>query len=282
MPQEQLKHEPLEELGAPETEKPGHQLDDGIIKEPDYQLEDGEADDYDKTVAEIKNEPVNERTELKEMPVKTLQDFFDSIEERIAASEDQNEKQELMFHLLKIKSASRKGNIEPEQMYIGLGAGDEGLVVYEKPNRKLKIDGEVLDDFHSNTATFERLFTVADAVKAGIKDEGIQELVAHRRANFNYGEEARQAKLGMKNLDEKKLTNIYDWDKPEELADYFLKTEVALRLKKNKKLNPLFVGNYLKGVFKKSAPDLYRRLQKRNYKWVGDTRQIMKELREVK
>lgn len=292
MPDEKINEEPIDEIESPDEpqlEKPNtkqtdHQLDDGVITEHDHQLEGEDAALYKDTVDEINNEPVNEQMEIKEMPVKTLADFFESMEERIAACEDQAEKQEMMFHLFKIKAASKIGHLKPEYINIGFDDDEDDIVVFDpaNPRKGLKIDGRVLDNFYNDSSVFRRLFTVADAAKAGVKDKGMQELIAYRTGHFSLGEEARQTRLGFKNLDEYKAAKVYDWKRPSELADYFLQKELGLRLRKNPKVKYHDTAKYLKGVFKKAAPDLYKRLQQRDYGWYSKAKEIVAKLKEEK
>lgn len=290
MPQENIKP-PYENQPGPgpevfglkeaETMAPERELESGLVPD-DHQLE--APDDMllgaaRKDVEEAGLKPALEQKEKQERPVKSLADFLAVLEECIVEAQDPEEKRELLFYLSKIESGLAGTSLKAEQILVGQGTDQEGLVAYKKPEDKIKIDKNALNDFRNNSLFYGKLFKVAQAAKQGVADQGIRELIASRSLDFNLSAQGRQARLALKNVDEKKFLSLYDWSEPEEMAEYFLDQELALRFKRNPDFNPWPAGWYLKGVFEKAVPLVYDKLSKQGFPWLKKARLKTRKLK---
>lgn len=268
--------ESLEAL--PDSEHPEELISSSGLK-PENELSAGEgsfAKKIDQARREIDNSPEKEQYEQKE--IKNMAEFLEVLEDRILESDDEEEKIKLAFHLIKIKGALHQAKIKPGKLSL-MGLSAEDLVEYNHHKRKLEVRRDILDDFEKNQKFFATIFSEVQIEKdKNIRDVGFQLLSVQKKISINkeIDKKERQAtervfdKLGINTA-----LKLYNYVKPEKLADYFLEKEIEKRKDKINFLNSSAWALYLSRLFKKGAPELYKKLKTKNYSWRAKVKDVL-------
>jgi len=237
----------------------------------DMFLEDGQKKENAIAEAEedIKNSP--EKREKKE--IKNMAEFLEVLEDKIEQSDDEGEKKKLAFHLVKIKGALRQARVSSDKVSL-MSLSSEELSEYNRQKHKLMVREDILDDLARNQQFFATIFSEMKLEKdKNIRDAGFQLLTIKKKLSINKEIDKKERQVTARvfdNLGVNTALKLYNFTKPEELADYFLKEEVGKRMEKREKINKaqsIMISMYLSKLFKKGTPELYKKLKAKKYAW---------------
>ena len=217
--------------------------------------------------------------EEKQENIKTVADFINNLEECLLNTEDEEEKTKIAYHLVRIKGAFNKAGVKLDKFNIGV-TEDGRWSMYDKAGNSFKIDPELIENSKVDQNLLSIVLEEAEAEKKGFSDIGFQQLAIKKLigANEHHKEERDSAFRVFVKWDKDKVLNLYNIKSPEKLADYFLEKEVEKRFRKNSKINSSQLGKYLRVIFKKGAPELYKKLQANGYGFRTRTKEIILSL----
>ncbi|MCK4540303.1 hypothetical protein KAU09_04075 [Candidatus Parcubacteria bacterium] len=213
--------------------------------------------------------------------IKTMADFIRVLEDRLAATEDAQEKNAIAYNLLRVQSAFVGLKVKPAKFKIGI-AKDGKLSVYNKNVQEFRVSPELLEsieDCKLDAKTMGISFKEAEIEKSGILDTGFQQLMIEK-SGINSGEYHKEERWSVKRIFGKwGEKNVLDLVKePKKLADYFLEKEIEKRLKQARKIEAKELAPYLSDQFKKGAPKLHEKLRKSGYGFRGRVKEIILNL----
>ena len=223
---------------------------------------------------DIKNS--KEIPEEKQENIKTVADFINSLEKRLLNIEDEEEKIKIAYHLVRIKGAFNKAGVKPYKFNIG-ATKDGSWSMYDKAGNSFKVDPELIENSKVDQNLLGIVIKEAEEEKKGFPDIGFQQL-AIKGVKEYHKEERESAFRIFAKWNKDKVLNLYNIKAPEKLADYFLEKEVEKRFRKNPKINSSQLGKYLRAIFKKGAPELYKKLQANGYGFRTRTKEIILNL----
>ena len=238
-----------------------------------------------------KNEDVTEENILKdikyskEIPeekqenIRTVADFINNLKECLLNTEDEEEKTKIAYHLVRIKGAFNKAGVRPDKFNIG-ATKDGSWSMYDKAGNSFKVDPELIENSKIDQGLLGIVLEEAKAEKQGFADIGFQQLAMKKLIGASeYHKDKRESALRVfPQWRKDKVLNLYNIKSPEKLADYFLQKEVEKRFRKNSKINSSQLGKYLRAIFKKGAPELYKKLQANGYGFRARTKEIILSL----
>ena len=238
-----------------------------------------------------KNEDVTEENILKdikyskEIPeekqenIRTVADFINNLKECLLNTEDEEEKTKIAYHLVRIKGAFNKAGVRPDKFNIG-ATKDGSWSMYDKAGNSFKVDPELIENSKIDQGLLGIVLEEAKAEKQGFADIGFQQLAMKKLIGaLEYHKDKRESALRVfPQWRKDKVLNLYNIKSPEKLADYFLKKEVEKRFRKNSKINSSQLGKYLRVIFKKGAPELYKKLKANGYGFRTRTKEIILSL----
>jgi len=217
--------------------------------------------------------------EEKQENIKTVADFINNFEECLLNTEDEEEKIKIAYHLVRIKGAFNKAGVKPDKFNIG-ATKNGSWSMYDKAGNSFKIDPELIENSKVDQNLLSIVLNEAEEEKKGFPDIGFQQLAIKKSvgAREYHKKERERAFRTFVKWDKDKVLNLYNIKAPEKLADYFLKKEVEKRFRKNSKINSSQLGKYLRAIFKKGAPELYKKLQANGYGFRTRTKEIISNL----
>jgi len=258
-----------------------HHQEIELEEHPILDLKNERKEEIDNIEGDIRNTPEKEQYEQKE--IKTVAEFLEVLENEIMESDDEKEKKELAFHLIKIKGALRQAGLKAKKLSL-MSLNNEEMIDYDRFKKKIKVRRDILDDFSRNQQFFATIFSEIKLEKdKDIRDTGFQLLTIKKKMNINkeVSKKERQATIRtFDNLGIDTALKLYDFANPEELANYFLEKEVKKRLEERGKINKaksILIAVYLSRLFKKGAPELYKKLKEKKYAWRAKVWELVQE-----
>ncbi|MCK5319853.1 hypothetical protein KAJ61_00505 [Candidatus Parcubacteria bacterium] len=253
-------------------------LNDDIAHEKKQEESPKNKDITEKNILEgIKNS--KKIHEEKQENIRTVADFINNLEECLLNTEDEEEKTKIAYHLVRIKGAFNKSGVKPDKFNIG-ATKDGSWSMYDKAGNSFKIDPNLIENSKVDQNLLGIVLEEAEEEKKGFSDIGFQQLAIKKLIGAReYHKDKRESALRVfPQWRKDKVLNLYNIKAPEKLADYFLEKEVEKRFRKNSKINSSQLGKYLRVIFKKGAPELYKKLQANGYRFSTRTKEIISSL----
>lgn len=209
-------------------------------------------------------ESLEDGFEREDIKVETVADFIRALELSYDTTEDIKEKQKIGHQIVKINMSLNATEFTADKLKVeDMEAGVLGK--HYPGSGRTAISAELLNDFSVSSSLIIHVMDHELEHRKGTADEGPVELKLKRKLPTTisfYVSEQQKTKRAFYNVGTKKGLDLYDMDKPNELADCYLQVEIEKKYKNSKtELKELQRDSYLKLRTDKETDSLSKKLK---------------------